>query len=77
MTFSNADGGIGNLNGAAGVGNFRFFNGSIDDVRVYDRALSDQEILSLVSAPSQLPEPTTGLLLGAGALGIISRRRVT
>jgi hypothetical protein len=39
-----------------------FFNGKIDDVRIYDRALSQNEVRAL------LPEPATLLLLGLGAV---------
>jgi hypothetical protein len=49
------------------------FSGSIDDVYIYDRALSSSEIQTLYSA---IPEPTTGLLLGLGLLGVAVRRRV-
>lgn len=43
--------------GAAGYGDDRFFTGAIDDVRIYNRALSAAEINELV------PEPATLLLL--------------
>lgn len=46
----------------------RFFEGSIDDVRIYDRALSSNEILQLYN----VPEPTT---MGLLALGILALRR--
>jgi hypothetical protein len=39
-----------------------FYNGKIDDVRIYDRALSQNEVRAL------LPEPATLLLLGLGAV---------
>jgi len=44
------------------------FYGAIDDVRIYDNALSPAEVMALV------PEPATVLLLGAG-LCLIRRRR--
>ncbi len=44
------------------------FYGAIDDVRIYDNALSPAEVMALV------PEPATMLLLGAG-LCLIRRRR--
>jgi hypothetical protein len=56
-----------------------FFNGGIDDVRIYDHALSASEIANLSSAgPSAIPEPSTMVLLGtglAGALNVLRRRR--
>lgn len=48
----------------------RYFNGLIDDVRIYDRALSENEVLALY----QIPEPTTLLLFGFGGL-MLKRRR--
>jgi hypothetical protein len=49
--------------------NWRFFNGAIDDLRIYDNALSAEEVAALV------PEPTTIALLGIGGLGLLRRRR--
>ncbi len=48
---------------------YYFWNGSMDEVRVYNRALSSAEIGELYS----LPEPTTLLLLGIGAAGMAGR----
>jgi hypothetical protein len=47
------------------------FTGLIDDVRIYDNALSAGEVAMLI------PEPSTGLLLGAGLalLGLSRSRR--
>ena len=45
-----------------------FFNGLIDDVRIYDRALSSTEVTELYN----IPEPATLLLLG---LGVVTLRR--
>ena len=50
------------------LGRTRYFHGAIDDVRIYDNALSPAEVMALV------PEPATMLLLGAG-LCLIRRRR--
>ena len=47
------------------------FSGLIDDVRVYDSALSESEISTLAS----IPEPSTTALLGLGGLALILRRR--
>jgi len=44
------------------------FNGTIDDVRIYDRALSESEIRAIV------PEPTTILLFAVGGL-ILGKKR--
>ena len=43
---------------------YQFFNGKIDDVRVYNNALTPQEVAQLV------PEPATMLLFGLGLLGL-------
>lgn len=45
-----------------------YFNGSIDDVRIYNNALSQAEVAALV------PEPATLILLGLGAAFL--RRRI-
>ena len=56
---------------------FYFWNGSIDDVRVYNRALSYSEIGTLYASP----EPSTLVLLGIGAICLLGcawrRRRAT
>ena len=52
--------------------NFKFFSGDIDDVYVYDRALSPAEVQTLYST---IPEPSTALLLGVGLAGLGMRRR--
>ena len=50
------------------------FRGSVDDLQVYNRTLSSAEVSTLYTA--SVPEPTTGLLLGLGLLGVAVRRRV-
>jgi len=45
------------------------FDGKLDDVRIWDRALSAEEVASLV------PEPTTSALALAALCLVVSRRR--
>ena len=47
------------------------FNGLIDDVRIYNRGLSDQEVLQLY----QIPEPGTLSLLALGGMALLRKRR--
>jgi hypothetical protein len=45
----------------------RHFQGKIDDVYIYDRALSASEVQTLFSS---VPEPSTSLLMGIGLIGL-------
>ena len=63
-------------NGFDGGGQFNPFSGLIDEVAVFDHALSQAEVTALF-AESMVPEPSTMLLLGLGGLGglVVRRRR--
>ena len=63
------------LVGAERVGS-RFYNGALDDVRLYDNELSALEVSALNAAgPLYVPEPATMSLLALGGLVMIRRRR--
>ena len=57
--------------GSSGNGQYGHI-GSIDDVYIYDRALSASEVQTLYSA---VPEPTTAVLVGLGLIGLGVRGR--
>ncbi len=54
-----------------------FFDGAIDDVRIYDRALSGGEVAGLAGVTTSTPEPTSLALCGTGAAFLLAlgRRR--
>lgn len=49
------------------------FDGFIDEVAVYDKALTDTQILNHYIAA--IPEPASAMLLLLGAVGLLARRR--
>ena len=48
----------------------RYFDGSIDEVAIFSRALSASEVANLYAAASAIPEPVTGALTG-GTLALL------
>ena len=55
------------------IDGFGMFSGIMDEVRIYDRALSQPEIEQNYNA---IPEPSTLLLLGGGLLSLLAFRRI-
>lgn len=49
-----------------------FYNGALDDVRIYDGALTGAEIASLANP---VPEPASAMCLAAGLLALLGWRR--
>lgn len=63
------------LVGAERIGG-RYYNGALDDVRLYDNELSASEVSDLNAAgPLYIPEPSTFLLAAFGFVGIVGLRR--
>jgi hypothetical protein len=51
--------------------NIGYFQGSIDDVRIYNTALSAQEIAQLAGKGASVPEPSTLFLFTTGIAGLL------
>lgn len=64
---------VANYIGGAGVFGFGYFLGTIDDVRVYNTALSSQQIQALYVAV--VPEPNSMILAVMGMSGFTALRR--
>ncbi len=62
---------FGAIDNTPGFGIGQFFHGAIDDIRIYDSALNNDDVRALV------PEPSTAVLLCMGAIGlaVFARRR--
>ena len=69
MRYSSGDGVIGHFNGPNGVP--YYYDGKIDDIRVYSRALVNDEILELYNEPNPVPIPSALWLLWSGIMGFI------
>ena len=57
------------------TGDDRSVRGLMDEVGIWSRVLSQQEIQTLASGTPIIPEPSTLAIFGFGSLGLIFRRR--
>ncbi len=73
LSYSGGSGRLGHHQISGGV--HSWLSGAMDDVRVYDRALSIDEITLLASQPD-VPEPASLSLLAIGGLGLLRRSRL-
>lgn len=69
---------IGSLIGSKGETGIwgQYFHGAIDDMRIYNEALTQNEILLSSGLVKPIPEPATMLLFGTGLAGAFFRRRL-
>jgi hypothetical protein len=74
LTSSNADLGIG-AQLTSSTSYAAPFTGSIDEVHIFNRALTDVEIQQEFNNVAPVPEPSTLLLLGSGIIGLIGISR--
>ncbi len=69
----------GNLNAAVGADNTGlftfFFDGGIDDLRIFDAALTVDQLADGAFITDPIPEPSSALLLGMGCLGLVALAR--
>jgi hypothetical protein len=53
----------------------RYFNGLVDDIQIYDAALSQQNVTMLYKAGAIVPEPTTLFLFGISFFSVFLLKR--
>lgn len=62
---------IGKVGYSTSYADYRYFDGFIDDVRIYDRALSSEEVTELYN----VPEPCSLILICGGCLFLRGKRK--